>query len=340
IRRACEVGSQRIGASRTGCAQRVKVHSFERRTLPLVRGTPAAVAAAGSTRAASKTTRGSKAQPVKSGLGAALAQRRKLRLATSRRPLRSTATIRSVLRPARRPTTLTKTENCLRVLCLITLPSRKTETLRILTELSTLNLALKPRSTQGGPGPRPTLGPPGTPTIRAFGPVPLRPLAPPAPPPPRAFGPVPLGPAPLPPPRFPRPPPAPPVPDSPPPPPVPASPAPPPPRPVSPPPGPGPATARAARVAAPPPLPPPGPRSPPPGPGRATAQSARVTVSLISVTQALRANSLPSTVTPLFSSIDSSARMFPAKAESVPSVADEPTCQKRWHGWAPLIINT
>src|ERR1044072_1693434 len=312
IRRACEVGSQRIGASRTGCAQRVKVHSFERRTLPLVRGTPAAVAAAGSTRAASKTTRGSKAQPVKSGLGAALAQRRKLRLATSRRPLRSTATIRSVLRPARRPTTLTQTENCLRVLCLITLPSRKTETLRILTELSTLNLALKPRSTQGGPGPRPTLGPPGTPTIRAFGPVPLRPLAPPAPPPPRAFGPVPLGPAPLPPPRFPRPPPAPPVPDSPPPPPVPAS----------------------------PPPPPPGPVSPPPGPGPATAQSARVTVSLISVTEALRANSLPSTVTPLFSSIDSSARMFPAKAESVPSVADEPTCQKRWHGWAPLIINT
>src|ERR1044072_5853387 len=293
IRRACEVGSQRIGASRTGCAQRVKVHSFERRTLPLVRGTPAAVAAAGSTRAASKTTRGSKAQPVKSGLGAALAQRRKLRLATSRRPLRSTATIRIVLRPARRPTTLTQTENCLRVLCLITLPSRKTETLRILTELSTLNLALKPRSTQGGPGPRPTLGPPGTPTIRAFGAVPL-------------------GPAPLPPPRFPRPPPAPPVPDSPPPPPVPAS----------------------------PPPPPPGPVSPPPGPGPATAPSARVTVSLISVTEALRANSLPSTVTPLFSSIDSSARMFPAKAESVPSVADEPTCQKRWHGWAPLIINT
>ena len=56
--------------------------------------------------------------------------------------------------------------------------------------------------------------------------------------------------------------------------------------------------------------------------------------------RAVRASSLPSTVTPLLSEIDSSARMLPAKVELVPSVADEPTCQNTLHDWAPLISCT
>lgn len=57
-----------------------------------------------------------------------------------------------------------------------------------------------------------------------------------------------------------------------------------------------------------------------------------MTVSLISVTAPFRARSLPLTETPLFTEIDCRARMFPANAELVPRVAEEPTLQKRLHG--------
>ena len=63
-------------------------------------------------------------------------------------------------------------------------------------------------------------------------------------------------------------------------------------------------------------------------PGGVTgAHCDRVTVSLINVTAPLRAKSLPSTVTPLFTEIDVKARMLPVNAVLVPSVASLPTCQ-------------
>ena len=194
ICRAPGVGSHRIGALRTGCAQRVKVHSLERRTEPLVPGGSPAVASAGSarsTRARTGTptatldassrrtttdqhapiTATTNAQPVKFGVGAAWEQRRKPRLATSRRPLRSTATTRMVLRPERSPATLTQTENRFLVVCLISLPATKTVTLRKRTLLRIRNLARKPRSTQGALRGRPFVRrlAPGTPKIRALG---------------------------------------------------------------------------------------------------------------------------------------------------------------------------
>ena len=57
------------------------------------------------------------------------------------------------------------------------------------------------------------------------------------------------------------------------------------------------------------------------------AHCARVTVSLIRVTDALRASKRPSTVTALSREIESWARMLPTKLEPDPSVADEPSCQ-------------
>ena len=60
-------------------------------------------------------------------------------------------------------------------------------------------------------------------------------------------------------------------------------------------------------------------------------------MSLIRVTAPLRARSLPSTTTPLFTEIEVSARMLPLKAVRVPSVAELPTCQKTLHAWAPLM---
>ena len=48
---------------------------------------------------------------------------------------------------------------------------------------------------------------------------------------------------------------------------------------------------------------------------------------LSSVTAPLRASILPSTVAPVFSVIEVSARIVPAKLVVVPSVAELPTCQ-------------
>jgi hypothetical protein len=63
-------------------------------------------------------------------------------------------------------------------------------------------------------------------------------------------------------------------------------------------------------------------------------------VSVSNVTAPFRARALPWTVTPVVTVIDVSARMFPAKSEPVPSVAELPTCQKTLHSWAPLISVT
>ena len=63
-------------------------------------------------------------------------------------------------------------------------------------------------------------------------------------------------------------------------------------------------------------------------------------VSWSSVTAALRARARPCTVTLVFTVIELSARMLPRKTESVPSVAELPTCQNTLHSWAPLISVT
>jgi hypothetical protein len=66
------------------------------------------------------------------------------------------------------------------------------------------------------------------------------------------------------------------------------------------------------------------------GPGGGPVPAAhwdRVTESLINVRAPLRAKSLPSTFTPLFTEIDVRARMLPLNAVVVPSVAELPTCQ-------------
>jgi hypothetical protein len=65
-----------------------------------------------------------------------------------------------------------------------------------------------------------------------------------------------------------------------------------------------------------------------------------VTRSLINVTAPYSAYRPPPTLTPLFNVIDVNARMFPAKTVSVPSVADDPTCQKTLHACAPLTSRT
>ena len=49
------------------------------------------------------------------------------------------------------------------------------------------------------------------------------------------------------------------------------------------------------------------------------------------VTAPLRANTLPSTEAPVFTVTEAEAKIVPAKLEFVPSVADEPTCQKILH---------
>ena len=55
------------------------------------------------------------------------------------------------------------------------------------------------------------------------------------------------------------------------------------------------------------------------------------------VTAAPRANALPVISAPVFSVMDSDARMVPTKLESVPSVAEVPTCQKTLLACAPLV---
>jgi len=70
------------------------------------------------------------------------------------------------------------------------------------------------------------------------------------------------------------------------------------------------------------------------------AQAAAVTLSLISVTEPLRASAAPLTVTASFIETDVRARMRPTNCVRVPSVAELPICQKTLHGWAPLMSFT
>jgi hypothetical protein len=63
-------------------------------------------------------------------------------------------------------------------------------------------------------------------------------------------------------------------------------------------------------------------------------------VSESSVTAPLRANTRPSTVTPVVTVADVRAISVPTKVELVPSVAELPTCQKTLHAWAPFSRTT
>ena len=58
------------------------------------------------------------------------------------------------------------------------------------------------------------------------------------------------------------------------------------------------------------------------------------------VTAAVCARALPDTLAPVFNVMLASARIFPANAVVVPSVAELPTCQNTLHGFPPLIITT
>jgi hypothetical protein len=60
----------------------------------------------------------------------------------------------------------------------------------------------------------------------------------------------------------------------------------------------------------------------------AGTQLEEVNTSSSKVTAPFRASALPCTVTPLVTVIDVRAKIFPAKTEFVPSVAELPTCQK------------
>jgi hypothetical protein len=62
-----------------------------------------------------------------------------------------------------------------------------------------------------------------------------------------------------------------------------------------------------------------------------------VMVSVSNVTAPLLASTRPSTVTPVVTVMEVRARMVPRKLESVPSVAELPTCQKTLQDWASLI---
>jgi hypothetical protein len=66
------------------------------------------------------------------------------------------------------------------------------------------------------------------------------------------------------------------------------------------------------------------------------AQLACVIVFVSMVTAAVRANSLPWIVAAVFAVIDSRAMTVPTKRVPVPSVADDPTCQKTLQAWAPF----
>lgn len=62
-----------------------------------------------------------------------------------------------------------------------------------------------------------------------------------------------------------------------------------------------------------------------------------VILSLRSVTAAFNAYSPPETLTPAFTVIEVKARILPAKTVAVPSVAEDSTCQKMLHAFAPLM---
>ena len=65
-----------------------------------------------------------------------------------------------------------------------------------------------------------------------------------------------------------------------------------------------------------------------------------VTILELKVTAPSLANALPINSAPLFSVMEVVAKMVPANLESVPSVAELPTCQKTLLACAPPINNT
>ena len=76
------------------------------------------------------------------------------------------------------------------------------------------------------------------------------------------------------------------------------------------------------------------------GVGGVVEQLGAVIVSSSRVTAPLRASARPATVSPVSTEMDVRARMVPAKAEFVPSVAELPTCQKTLQAWAPSVRMT
>lgn len=65
-----------------------------------------------------------------------------------------------------------------------------------------------------------------------------------------------------------------------------------------------------------------------------------VNTLLSSVTEPFRASARPWTVAPLLAVIEVRAKIVPTKLLSVPSVADEPTCQNTWQLCALLSMTT
>jgi hypothetical protein len=76
---------------------------------------------------------------------------------------------------------------------------------------------------------------------------------------------------------------------------------------------------------------------PPPPPLTLEAQLAVVIVLVSIVTAAVCASSRPWIVAAVVAVIDAEAMIVPTKRVPVPSVAEEPTCQKTLQAWAPLI---
>jgi hypothetical protein len=79
---------------------------------------------------------------------------------------------------------------------------------------------------------------------------------------------------------------------------------------------------------------------PPPLPVALEAQLDMVIVLVSIVTAAVRAKSLPWIVAAVFAVMLSKAITVPTKRVPVPSVAEEPTCQKTLHACAPLTSDT
>src|SRR4051794_24946151 len=68
-------------------------------------------------------------------------------------------------------------------------------------------------------------------------------------------------------------------------------------------------------------------RSQPPGVGGVTEPPGTLIILESMVTAPMRAKARPSSVAPVWSAIDWSARIFPFMTEVVPMVAELPTCQ-------------
>jgi hypothetical protein len=79
---------------------------------------------------------------------------------------------------------------------------------------------------------------------------------------------------------------------------------------------------------------------PPPPPVTLEAQLEVVIVLVSRLTAAVLARSLPWIVAPVPAVIVSAAITVPTNRVPVPSVADDPTCQKTLQAWAPLISET